>query len=1206
MQRSADRIVYSATDLSGYLACPHLAAQNRGRLLGLIPSPPKYEDPGTDVLRRRGEEHEQGILERYRQRGLSVVEPRQPIRGASEDRSEVHPDLVACAAETIDAMRSGADVIYQAVLYGSRPKSADRGSPESADFGGPESATSDDGSPATTEVAPVLWLGRPDFLARVETPSHLGDWSYEVVDAKLSRSAKAGAVLQTSFYSELLEWAQGGAPEFMHLALGGPGQEPEQFRVTDFGAYYRSVRRRFAKAMAREAGHGPAGGPTTYPEPCEHCDLCDWRPVCRDRWRAVDHLSLVAGITRKQRDALEDRDVPTRAALGGLPLPADPPLDGVGAPALERIREQARIQVEGEREGRPKYELLDGVADEFGLGSLPAPCPGDLFFDIEGDPHAVDGGLEYLLGWVDGDGAYDRLWGLDPVHEKVAFEAFIDRVTERMERWPDMRVYHYNHYEPTALKKLAGRHATREQELDDLLRGSVFVDLYRVVRQGIRASVESYSLKKLEPLYGYERDVELRLASRALANFEAFLGMGGTVEDSADETVNSLLDEIARYNRDDCLSTLRLRDWLEERREELEGKEERTIERWDGSEEEQETDANALEQEAVALRARLHAGLARNPDEHTPDERVRALLGHALSFHRREDRASGWEYHALNEADTQDLIESRKGLGGLEFVETIEGDGGTVIHRYRFPEQHHRIERSDSLMRPVKEGKAQRVGSVVNIDDERGLLDLRPSDAAATDLEGVFHSDYIGSDGAKRALLRLGEDVLEGGVDGAEDTLAVRLLLGAGPDAKPYAPSGDSNGDAITLRRPDETNVEAARRIVPELGASTLAVQGPPGAGKTHLGAHLIVDLLRNGLRVGVSAHSHKAIGNLLKKVCETAETEGVEVRGRQKSNKKQWCGREEMRHTSSNPPMENARKKGLLNLLAGTRWLWSRVGMADAVDVLVIDEAGQISLANVLAMTRSTTSIVLLGDPQQLQQPTKATHPGGSGTSALDHLLGGAKVMPLDRGLFLERTWRLHPDLCDFTSEQFYDSRLKAQDGTERQRVDGPGALAGTGLRFVPVAHEGNTSDAPEEVEAIELLVDQLLDGSWTWTDTAGATRELSEDQLLVIAPYNAQVARLRAALRDGIRVGTVDKLQGQQATVVLFSTTSSSTEDAPRGMDFLFDAHRLNVATSRGRCVTVVVGSPRLFEADCSSVEQMRLANGFCRMLEMAGGDR
>ena len=478
MRLADGRLAFSATDLSRHLACGHLTTLRRAVALGGIEAPPPYDDPRGDVLKQRGIEHEARLLERFAAEGRAV----EIVTAA--DTPFPNRNRAAAATRTRDAMRRGAEVIYQGRL----------------------------------EDADGRWSGYPDFLLRVDAPSALGPWSYEVLDAKLARAAKGAAVLQLLLYSDLLALAQGAAPERMHLALGGDGRDHASFRVVEYSAYYRAVRRGFE-------AHAEAP-PETYPEPVAHCDLCEWKRSCAQRRRADDHMSLVAGITRGQRARLDERGVTTMGALGALDLPVVPRLDGVGAGALARIRDQARVQDRAGREGRRIHELVTPVEPDKGLAALPEPSAGDVFFDIEGDAFAADGGREYLFGAAYRNGGYDADWALDATNEKAAFERFIDRVMARWERHPGFHIYHYGAYETTAIKRLMSRYATREDEVDRLLRGRVFVDLLRVVRQGVRASVESYSIKRLEPFYGFVRRVDLLAATRALIRFEVRLESG--------------------------------------------------------------------------------------------------------------------------------------------------------------------------------------------------------------------------------------------------------------------------------------------------------------------------------------------------------------------------------------------------------------------------------------------------------------------------------------------------------------------------------------------------------------------------------------------------------------------------------------------------------------------------------------------------------
>jgi predicted RecB family nuclease len=509
--------VFSATDLVGFLECQHLTNLERAALAGLVQRPVRQNDE-IELIAKRGLDHERRYLERLRADGRTVASIERD--GSGTDQGAF---LRAAAADTEAAMRDGAQVIYQATFF--------------------------DGQ----------WRGHADFLHRIEEPSLVGAWSYAVADTKLARKAKAGALLQMCVYSDLLTRVQGVEPPWMEVALGGSARAIDRFRVADYMAYYRRARARFEALMARSDVEYPVTA--TYPEPVDHCEVCRWAVMCGPERRRDDHLSLVAGISTRQRQRLAMIGVDTVAALGELPIPVRPVLDGISDQALERVREQARLQMEGRRQDKVLFELLAPIEALRGLALLPEPSSGDLFFDIEGDPFVEEegsDGLEYLFGVVDEATGFHSFWGTDRAAEKRAFEDFIDFVMRCWEAAPNLHIYHYGAYEPSHVKKLMGLHATREDEVDRLLRGDVFVDLYRVVQQGVRVSQESYSIKKLEPLYGLTREVALRDAGSSIVNFELWLDGGRTNQ--------PLLDLIEAYNQDDCVSNLQLRDWLEARR----------------------------------------------------------------------------------------------------------------------------------------------------------------------------------------------------------------------------------------------------------------------------------------------------------------------------------------------------------------------------------------------------------------------------------------------------------------------------------------------------------------------------------------------------------------------------------------------------------------------------------------------------------------
>ncbi|HXA28213.1 MAG TPA: TM0106 family RecB-like putative nuclease [Candidatus Angelobacter sp.] len=1124
------RVVLSPSDLVGFLACPHLAqlevaAAREGR-----PRPVRV-DAELDLRVQLGERHEAAQLARMIAEGRRIV--------SVGDHAETVEGLRAAEAETLAAMRSGADVVYQAAFF--------------------------DGT----------WRGRADFLLRVETPSVLGAWSYEVADAKLARSVKVSALLQMCEYSLQVARLQSLPPEHMHVLLGS-GQS-ETHRVDDYAAYHRAARRRLESAVESPVVD-------TYPEPVEHCNVCRWVDRCSRRRRDDDHLSLVAGMRRDHTRKLRDAGIGTVASLAVAPAQRSADM---GEAPWQRLRQQARLQVHERVSGEQRYELLAPERDGLGLAALPSPSPGDLFFDMEGDPYVLDGGLEYLFGAVEitaGAPRFHAFWAHDRAEEKAAFEALVDMVIDRLGRDPSLHVYHYASYEPAALKRLMGRHATREDEVDRLLRGGVLVDLYRVVTQGLRISKDSYSIKKLESFYMPRRSETIADAAASIVAYERWM-------ESRDR---SLLDGIAAYNQRDCVSTWKLRDWLEQRRAELaaSGVAVARPERRDAEPSEVLAAAAA---ETRALVDALTDGIPADAALRSGPQRAQWLLAQLLDWHRREDKSAWWAYYARTEMSDEQLVEDSEAIGSLVHAGALRIDKRSTVHAYTFdPAQEHKLDPGDKPHDPRTQAGC---GEIVAIDNDAGTLELKRGPS----LDGVAHptalmpSSPIPTPTLRRALRRVAEAVLEsGGVDGAGRYAAVRdLLLARTPRLRATLPG-------LPLVQRGEDAVRATCRLVAELDESYLAVQGPPGCGKTHTGAEVIVALVRSGRRVGVSATTHRAIANMLSKVGEVAAAQRQPVRILQKCDESQLCASPQVRRAASNEQVVAELEAGAVDVVAGTPWLFADERLDGALDVLVVDEAGQMSLANVCAVGTAARNLVLLGDPQQLAQPSQGVHPEGAERSALDHVLDGHDTVPEHRGVFLPTTRRMHPDVCVFVSDAFYDGRLTAHHDCAQQQLYSDAPLHATGTHVVAVDHDGNRTASPEEVAAVRALVDRL-DGA-RWIDARGVTRPVTAADILVVAPYNAQVKRLRSALDGRAHVGTVDRFQGQEGAITVYSMATSSAEEIPRGPEFLFSRNRLNVAVSRARCVAVVVCAPELLQVRCRTPEQLRLVNALCLYVEMA----
>jgi uncharacterized protein len=1021
------------------------------------------------------------------------------------------------------------------------------------------------------------WVGRADILRRVEgVKSSFGKSAYEVIDTKLARETKAGAVLQLALYSDLLASAQGRPPEHMYVVPPWSGFVPQRYRFADCAAYFRMVKRGLMAELASVKTRD------SYPDPKEHCDICRWRKICEKRRRDDDHLCRVAGITKIQINELKQWGIATVTELARMPLPLRWKSGRGSAKSYTRIREQARIQYEARQSGKRTFELLP-VEPGFGLARLPMPSPGDIFLDFEGDPFVGECGLEYLFGYVFDDKSgvvYRGDWALTRDGEKRAFEAFVDWAMARWESDPGLHVYHYAPYEPAALKRLMGRYATREEEVDRMLRAGLFVDLYRIVRQALRASVESYSIKQIEPFFSFVRGQDLAGARSALAEMQAGLELGAAAA-IPDETKAAVL----AYNRDDCLSACALRSWLEELRSQT-VRRGRAVPRPEAGAGSPSGRVTGWTLRIDALVERLAAGVPADPKARTDEQHGRWMLANLLDWHRREEKAVWWELFRLSDLSAEELLEERAALSGLSFVGNAGGAAREPIHRYSFLPQETDL-RGDEDLRSAggsKFGKAAAISFVnrtIDVKKRGGTANVHP--------EAVFAHQHIDTQPMKEALMRLGTYVAGNGIVGEGPYQAARdLLLRAAP----------RTGGA-PLSRTGEGPADAAIRLCSHLRSGILPIQGPPGAGKTYTGARMICALVRQGKTVGITANSHQVIRNLIDGAIKAAEEQGVNVRCCQKTGD---TGQPHPRLSFARNSEELFRAlRSSANVGGGTAWLWSREEARESLDVLFVDEAAQMSLANVLAVSQAAKTVVLLGDPQQLGQPLQGTHPEGCDVSALAHLLGEAHTVPPDKGLFLDQTWRLHPAICGFTSEMFYDGKLRPREGLDVQVIRSQGPVQGSGLRYLAIEHTGNQNCSPEEAEAVSSLVSRILEDGTTWIDRDGSEKLLALDDIVVITPYNAQVFEVQQRIPNA-RAGTVDKFQGQEAPIAIYSLATSSQADAPRGMEFLYSLNRLNVAISRAKCLSIIVSSPRLLEAECRTPRQIQLANAFCRYLELA----
>ncbi len=1089
-------ILLSATDLMRFMGCAHATVLDLQRLRGIGPEP-REDSEDAALLKKQGDVHEATHLAWLQSAGRGVVEI---------DRGNLASNAVA----TRSALEAGSEIVFQGAFLSGK------------------------------------WGGWSDFLERVDRPSALGAFSYEVTDTKLKRRLHPKHVLQLVLYSDLLTEIQGVASEFAHIELGDATRAT--IRLSDYAAYARMARARLEKFVADPQ--------PTRPIPCADCALCRWGDHCASVWDEQDSLFNVANISRGQVKKLEAAGIKTMEALASL----DHPVRGMAETTRLRLATQARLQ-HARKTGEPKFELRDPEVGK-GFDLLPEPQLGDLFYDIEGDPH-YENGLEYLHGvWFDNE--FRSFWAHDHAAEARALSDLLEFFRARLAVYPSARIYHYAPYEITALRRLTIKYGIGEAFLDRLLRERRFVDLFAVVRGALLGSEPNYSIKSMEAFYGLKRDGEVKTAGGSIVAYERWRETGE----------QQILDEIEDYNRVDCISTKELRNWLVSVRPRGPWP---TLAQ-DAEDKEVEEDADTEVLRAVLSTSALS------------QERQELLFNLGL-FHKREAKPAQWAVFDSVGKDEDDLIDDLDALAGLEAIGVLEPIKRSVARTYRFPPQETKLRAGKKATVPVFDGPPATV-NIETLDSAAHEITVKVGQAKAHLLTDrlTLHPDWP-----------LNTDVIAAAVRGVIADQCGPCRFTAIEDLLSRAAPRLSTGNVLNLQNGVDPVADTIA-VVSAMDSTVLPIQGPPGTGKTYVTARAILSLVSKGYRVGVASNSHEAIRNVLMGCVAALEDGDADIALESVDLAHKVSGDEDgypesfsgvTRVTSNDDPSLMR-----AHVVGGTAFFFSRPEFEQIFDWLFIDEAGQVGFANMVAMGRAARNIVLVGDPRQLPQVIQGAHPEPANLSCPEWMLSDHMTVPPDRGIFLPVSRRMHPNVCGFISEQVYEGRLSSHVDTAQQCVAGS-AFPTSGAFWAPVSHEGNAQIAPEEVIAIQAAVHDLLSG--TWTEKDGTVRPMRQADIIVVAPYNAQVNVLREALPDGIRVGTVDKFQGQEAPICLVSMTASSAEETPRGMDFLFSLNRINVAVSRAKGLALVFGSPRLREAKCDTVEQMHLVNTLCALPEI-----
>jgi len=1242
-------VVYSASDLTVASSCEFGLLRRLDAKLGRIAPLELPEDAMRERAARLGDRYEEQVLTEMRARygpwdpttGRGVAEIVRPERGRYRDRAT----LAATHAHTMDVLRTGADVVFQAGFFDGR------------------------------------FSGWADFVIRHDDDGRAtrSPPRYAVHDTKLARRVKVTALLQLAAYADQLLTSGIPITDQVHLILGD--RTVTAHRIDDLLPVYRERRARL-QALIDE--HCADVGPVAWDD--ERYRACGRCEVCAPEVETHRDVLLVAGMRNAQRPRLRDAGITTIDALAAS---ADE-VPGIAAGTLAGLREQARLQVaqdpgplpEGSvaADGPPPVDapLPEGAGISGGVhyqlfaphvvGQLPSPDAGDIFFDFEGDPlwaenGSADWGLEYLFGLVEAptapgaDPVFRAFWAHDRTQERQALLDFLDYVARRRAAHPAMHIYHYAAYEKTALLRLAGRHGVGEEEVDQLLREAVLVDLYAAVRACLRTGQRSYSLKRLEPLYmDVGRSGDVQTAGESVVEYAEACA----VRDAGQlDEWHARLAQIADYNTYDCLSTLRLRDWLVARAAEAgvvpRGR------RPEGGPAEGPGDATPRdlpegvrrtdlpddvvvppERDRLAEQLFAVANGGGGPADRSADRQALAMLAAALGYHWREEKPYWWAHFDRLVSEPAEWIDRR----GTMVVEQA-----TISEQWHVPDRARAPRRVLRLVGRLEPGSSLGVGARVCLLYDQPLPACLSTSADGrrgwTDRAEIIAAEATGAGDAVRDVLIVTERL--GTVDGLHDALPMAVAPGPPPRTDRIAAAirrlaeavhadvvhGDvvhaeaGHGDVVhaeashpdvvhshaqaghldagprDLTLPDHPALDLLRRRPPrtrsgtlpevvgadytaaiiaatiDLDGSYLAVQGPPGTGKTYTGARVVADLVARGWRVGVVAQSHAVVENMLREVARAGLPAGrIGKRPQtQPDDDAPWTW---LPNDRASAGFFAAQPGGYV--VGGTSWDFTNPGRlpASPLDLLVVDEAGQYALADTIAVSAAARNLLLLGDPQQLPQVTQGQHPEPVDCSALGWLVDGRDTLPGELGFFLAHTWRMHPALCAAVSRLSYEGRLTSVAAAAERSLEG--VPPGVGCVFV--AHQGNAVASIEEAREVVAQVRAVLARRWRDPSLAhperAVDRPLEPDDVVVVAAYNAQVWTVRRALDDAglerVRVGTVDRYQGQQAVVAIVSTAASSADDVPRGMEFLLNRNRVNVAVSRAQWRAVIVRSDSL----------------------------
>ena len=1112
---------YSPSMLKKYLSCKHIIfnEKNENRL-----KLKRKPHSNIDQLRfDKGNIHEAKYFEKLKKK-YSKVKDIKKLKNVDKFK------------ETLNAMKQGYEIIYGGWLT--------------------------DGK----------WSGEADFLEiNKKNKSNFGDYFYEVIDTKNSKKIRGDHIYQVGIYSDLLKKSQGTPSENLYILL--KDGKKEKVKLNEIYDVFNSHKEKYEQFLKNEVDK-------TKPEKCSFCTFCSWSEECLNEWKEKRHLNQVGGINKINIKRFNKSGVKTIDQLAKLNPKTK--IEGLREEVKKKRVEQAKLQIESEKINKPIFKpIKENLFIRKGFNLLPKPSKCDLFFDLESSMWAYEEKLEYLFGIYyeeNGKQNYLPLWAHNQEEEKKNLIKFFDFTKDHFKKYPDAKIYHYAAYEVNALERLTSLHKIKHIEYDHYLHLNKFVDLFRVAKQAILVSENSYSIKALEKFYKFERSGDVKKGEQSEEFYIEWI----------ETKKQKLLDEIEFYNKEDCHSTFKLREWL------LDIKPEGTS--WFIPDKE-EMETRTFEEKIIEYRNKLE-------DSKFKNNYIPKLMLDIVGFYNREQKPEWREHFDRRDFSDEDLIEDKNCIGNMKLVSS-HPEKKSIVYTYVFSDQEYKFKKNDRVViaNNINSDKIKDyAGTIIFLDQINKKIKLKKQttiDSPELPNKLSIANQIMGSN----TFINLNNNIYRFIDNILENKKNYQALIGFLNREFPLI-DGIKKGDKII--KTNDFNSEIPN-VISKLKNSWIYLQGTPGTGKTSMSAVTILELIKKRKKIAITANSHSVIHNLLDKVESLAVKKKISFKGIKggkpdKEDPSYYNGKyiltKEVGKKYERNWIESLNDNSTF-VFAGTKFLLSWPFFYNKLDYLLIDEAGQISLADLIALGGIAKNIILVGDQMQLGQPIQGNHPGQSGQSILDYLLGDQDTIAPEKGIFLDRTFRLHPKINSFISESFYDGRLLTDEITSQRQIDfsSNGLIKSEGIHFIAMDHQERSQTCLEEYKVIDKLMKQLVGSKFTYN---GKTRKLDLSDFLIISPYNAQVNYLLSRLEKGTKCGTIDKFQGQEAPITIISMTSSDTENLPRHKSFFFNRNRLNVAISRAQSASIILFNPRLLDTAPADYEEMKMLNNFYKLLD------